>query len=252
MLLALIQHPGWKSLDLSSIRLVMAGGGNCPRVVYEAFWEKGVEFKEGYGLTEAGPNTFWLPKEESAEKLGSVGRPLFHVEAKLLDDKGQKVRPNEIGHLYVRGPHVFGGYWNQPKETKKVLQEGWLYTGDLAKVDQDGCYFIVGRSKDMIKSGGENIYPAEIEDLILKNNAIAEAAVIPVPDEKWGEVGRAIIVLKPGATLTEEGLITWMRDVMAHYKVPKSVLFVDELPKTGANKIDKKVLVEKYAGSKLG
>ncbi len=244
MLLAIIQHPRWQTIDLSSVRLGMAGGGNCPTVVYEAFLEKGIEFKEGYGLTEAGPNTFWLPKEEVKRKIGSVGRPLFHIDVKLLDADGEKVHPNEIGHLYIRGPHVFGGYWNQPEETERVLQDGWLHTGDLAKVDEDGCYYIVGRSKDMIKSGGENIYPAEIEDMIHSHEDIAEAAVIPVPHEKWGEVGKAFVVLKSERTLTEEELITWLRAKMAHYKVPKSVLFVDSLPKTGANKVDKKVLIK--------
>ena len=246
MLLAIIQHPRWDSVDLTNVRLVMAGGGNCPSVVYEAFWEKGVEFKEGYGLTEAGPNTFWLPKEMAMEKIGSVGRPLFHIDVKLMDDHNREVGINQVGHLYVRGPHVFGGYWNQPEATQEVFKEGWLYTGDLAKVDEDGCYYIVGRSKDMIKSGGENIYPAEVEDVLHGHEHIAEAAIIPVPDEKWGEVGRAIVMLKPNTTLTESELIEWLRYRMAHFKVPKSVVFVNALPKTGADKVDKIALSEKF------
>jgi fatty-acyl-CoA synthase len=248
MLLMMIQHPRWESVDLSKVRLVMAGGGNCPSVVYEAFQEKGIEFKEGYGLTEAGPNTFWLPEELARGKMGSVGRPLFHVDVKIVDDDDQPIGIDQVGHLKVRGPHVFGGYWNQPEATADVLVNGWLHTGDLAKMDKDGCYYIVGRSKDMIKSGGENIYPAEVEDVIHGHGAVSEAAVIPVPDPKWGEVGRAIIVLKTDSNVTEDELIQWMRQRLAHFKVPKSVVFLDELPKTAASKVDKKLLIEQYGG----
>jgi fatty-acyl-CoA synthase len=224
----------------------MAGGGACPSVVYEAFWEKGVEFKGGYGLTEAGPNTFWLPTEYTKTKVGSVGRPLFHVDVKLVNELGEEVGPDEIGHLLIRGPHVFGGYWNQPEITAETIVDGWLHTGDLARRDKDGDYYIVGRLKDMIKSGGENIYPVEVEDVLHRHPAIAEAALIPVPHPKWGEVGRAIVVLKPGASLGGDKLQNWLRERIAHYKVPKSVLFVDTLPKTAANKVDKQDLVKDY------
>ena len=247
MFLMMIEHPRWESLDLSNVRLVMAGGGACPTVVYEAFWEKGVEFKCGYGLTEAGPNTFWLPAEEVKSKIGSVGRPLFHIDVKLVNEAGEEVGLDELGHLLTRGPHVFGGYWNRPDATAETIVDGWLHTGDLARRDEAGDYYIVGRLKDMIRSGGENIYPAEVEDLMHSHSDIAEAALIRVPDLKWGEVGRAVIVLKPGAGLTEADLIDWLRERMAHYKVPKSVVFVDTFPKTAANKVDKQKLIERYA-----
>lgn len=246
MFLMMIRHPRWESLDLSNVHLVMSGGGACPTVVYEAFWGKGVEFKAGYGLTEAGPNTFWLPTEYMKSKIGSVGRPLFHIDVKLADEAGEEIGPGEVGHLLIRGPHVFGGYWNQPEATAKTIVDGWLHTGDLARRDEEGCYYIVDRLKDMIKSGGENIYPAEIEDLMHSHPAIAEAALIPVPDPKWGVVGKAIVVLKPDISLTEADLIAWLREQMAHYKVPKSVVFVDTLPKTATNKVDKKLLIEQY------
>jgi fatty-acyl-CoA synthase len=249
MFLMMIQHPRWESLDLSDVRLVMSGGGTCPTVVYKAFWEKGVEFKAGYGLTEAGPNTFWLPAELAKVKIGAVGRPLFHIDVKLVDEKGDELQTGEVGHLLIRGPHVFGGYWNQPEETAQALVDGWLHTGDLARKDEDGDYTIVGRSKDMIKSGGENIYPSEVEDVMHSHPAISEAALIPVPDPKWGEVGRAIVSLKPGKALQEEEFIQWLRDQMAHYKVPKSILFIESLPKTAANKPDKKKLMEEYGGA---
>jgi fatty-acyl-CoA synthase len=248
MFLMMIQHPRWEALDLSGVRLVMSGGGTCPTVVYEAFWEKGVEFKAGYGLTEAGPNTFWLPAELSKTKIGSVGRPLFHVDVKLVDEKGEEIQTGDVGQLLIRGPHVFGGYWNNPEETDQVLVDGWLHTGDLAQKDEDGDYTIVGRLKDMIKSGGENIYPSEVEDVMHSHPSIAEAALIPVPDPKWGEVGRAIVSIKPGQSLQEEEFILWLRDQMAHYKVPKSIIFINTLPKTAANKPDKKKLIEDYGG----
>jgi fatty-acyl-CoA synthase len=246
MFLMMIQHPRWESLDLSNVHLVMAGGGTCPTVVFEAFWEKGVEFKTGYGLTEAGPNTFWLPTEYMKSKIGSVGRPMFHIDVQLVDEAGEEVGPNEAGHLLIRGPHVFGCYLDQPEATAETIVDGWLHTGDLARRDEDGDYYIVGRLKDMIKSGGENIYPAEVEDVMHSHPDIAEAALIPVPDPKWGEVGRAIIVLKPGASLTQADLFDWLREHMAPYKAPKSVVFVDTLPKTAANKVDKHQLIEQY------
>lgn len=246
MFLTMIEHPRWESLDLSNVRLVMAGGGICPSVVHEAFRDKGVEFKIGYGLTEAGPNTFWLPAEYATRKTGSVGRPLFHVDVKLVNESGVEVGPNEVGHLLIRGPHVFGGYWNKPEATAETILDGWLHTGDLARRDEDGDYTIVGRLKEMIKSGGENIYPSEIEDMMHSHPCVAEAALIPVPDPKWGEVGRAIVVLKPGSELTPTDLTAWLREQMAGFKAPKSVVFVDSLPKTGANKVDKQLLSEQY------
>jgi fatty-acyl-CoA synthase len=246
LFLMMIQHPRWESLDLSNVRLVMAGGGACPAVVCEAFWSKGVEFKSGYGLTEAGPNTFWLPTEHTKSKRGSVGRPLFHIDVKLVDESGDEVGPDEPGHLLIRGPHVFGGYWNQPEATAETIVDGWLHTGDLARRDPDGDHYIVGRLKDMIKSGGENIYPAEVEDVMHSHPSISEAALIPVPHPKWGEVGQAIIVPKLGASLTEADLRDWLRERMAHFKVPKSVVFVDALPKTAANKVNRQRLIEQY------
>lgn len=246
MFLMMIQHPRWASLDLSNVRLVMAGGGACPTTVYEAFWEKGVEFKSGYGLTEAGPNTFWLPTEYMKSKIGAVGRPLFHIDVKLVNEAGAQVGPGQVGHLLIRGPHVFGGYWNRPQATAETIVDGWLHTGDLARRDEDGDFYIAGRLKDMIKSGGENIYPAEVEDVMHSHLAVAEAALIPVPDPKWGEVGRAVVVINGDASLTETELIGWLREQIAHYKVPKSVVFVDDLPKTAANKVDKRLLIEQY------
>ena len=148
--------------------------------------------------------------------------------------------------MIIRGPHVTPGYWNNPEATAKAIVDGWLHTGDLAKRDAEGYYTIVGRLKDMIISGGENIYPAEVESVMHAHPAVAEAALIGVPDAKWGEVGRAIVVVEPGKTLSAEQLLAFLRERLAGYKAPKSIVFVAELPKTGPGKIDKKLLTEQY------
>ncbi|RME10045.1 MAG: long-chain fatty acid--CoA ligase, partial [Ardenticatenia bacterium] len=224
----------------------ISGGAPCPRPVFERFFEKGVAFKTGYGLTEAGPNNFWLPPEDVQRKVGAVGFPLMHVETRIVADDGRDCEAGEVGELLIRGPHVIPGYWNRPDATASTIVDGWLHTGDLAHCDEEGYTYIVGRKKDVIISGGENIYPAEVESVMLGHPAVSEAALIPVPDPKWGEVGRAVVVCRAGQSLTAEALLAWLRERLAGYKVPKSVVFVDELPKTGAGKVDKQALVRQF------
>ena len=236
----------WETADFSRMKLVISGGAPCPLPVFEKFWEKGVDFKTGYGLTEAGPNTFWLPAEDVRRKPGAVGFPLFHVDVRVARADGTTCDPNEAGELLIRGEHVTPGYWNNPEATAKAIVDGWLHTGDLAICDDEGYYTIVGRLKDMIISGGENIYPSEVESVMHAHPAVAEAALIGIPDEKWGEVGCAVVACKRGQSLDGDDLLAFMRERLAKYKVPKSVVFVDMLPKTGPGKIDKKVLVERY------
>lgn len=247
MFIMMQQHPRWETADLSKLKICGSGGASCPMPVIEKFWERGITLFTGYGLTEAGPNTFWLPPEDRRRKPGSVGKPLMHVDVKIVDDKGNECGPDQSGELLVRGPHVCAGYWNKPEETARAITpEGWLHTGDLAVHDAEGYYAIVGRLKDMIKSGGENIYPAEIESVLHAHPGVAEAALIGVPDPKWGEVGRALVVCKPGASLTAEDILAFCQERLARFKIPKSVVFVAELPKTAAGKIDKRLLAEKF------
>ncbi len=246
MFLALQAHPRWAEADFSKLKLVISGGAPCPLPVFEKFWARGVDFKTGYGLTEAGPNTFWLPREDVRRKPGSVGVPLFHIDTKIVNNEGEECGADQVGELLVRGPHVCGGYWNKPEETAKAFRDGWLHTGDLARRDEEGYYYIVGRSKDMLITGGENIYPAEVENVLHAHPALLEAALIGVPDAKWGEVGRAVVVLKQNTRATEDELLEFCRTRLARYKIPKSVVFVDALPKTGAGKVDKKLLTERY------
>ena len=247
MFIVMQQHSRWPQADFSRLKLVISGGAPCPMPVFERFWEKGVDFKTGYGLTEAGPNTFWLPAADVRRKPGAVGFPLIHIDVRVIRADGTECDPGEPGELIIRGPHVTPGYWNNPDATAAAIRDGWLHTGDLATCDAEGYYTIVGRLKDMIISGGENVYPAEVESVMYRHPAIKEAALIGVPDAKWGEVGRAVVVTEPGRDLTEAELIDFLRDHLARYKVPKSVVFVDALPKTGAGKIDKKVLAQQFA-----
>ncbi len=246
MFIVMQQHPRWAEADFSRMKLVISGGAPCPLPVFERFWEKGVDFKTGYGLTEAGPNTFWLPEEDVRRKPGAVGFPLFHLDVQVVRPDGAECEPDEPGELVIRGPHVTPGYWNNPEATAAAIRDGWLHTGDLATRDAEGYYKIVGRLKDMIISGGENIYPAEVESVMHAHPAVAEAALIGVPHEKWGEVGRAIVVVEAGQALEEDELIAFLRERLARYKVPKSAVFVEALPQTGAGKIDKKALAEAY------
>ncbi len=246
MFVVMQAHERWEAADFSRLKLIISGGAPCPLPVFERFWAKGVDFKTGYGLTEAGPNTFWLPQEDVRRKPGAVGFPLFHIDVKIVRLDGLPCAAGEAGELLIRGGHVTPGYWNNPEATAKTIVDGWLHTGDLATCDDEGYYTIVGRLKDMIISGGENIYPAEVESVMHAHPAVADAALIGVPDAKWGEVGRAIVVVKPGHTLNPNDLIAFMMSRVARYKVPKSVIFVTELPKTGPGKIDKRQLVELF------
>jgi fatty-acyl-CoA synthase len=250
MHIMLQQHPRWAEADLSRLKICGSGGAACPLPVVERYWERGVKLFTGYGLTEAGPNTFWLPPADRLRKAGAVGFPMLFVDLQIVDDQGHECGADELGELLVRGPHVCGGYWNRPAETAQVFApDGWLHTGDLARRDAEGYYYIVGRTKEMIKSGGENIYPAEVESVLHAHPAVAEAALIGVPDPKWGEVGRALVVVKPGATLAADELLAFCQTRLARFKIPQSVVFVDQLPKTAANKIDKKLLGERYGGA---
>ncbi len=248
-------HPAWEHADFSHLKYVINGGAPCPLPVFEKWWAKGVIFKTGYGLTEAGPNTFWLPDADIKRKPGSVGFPLFHVDVKIVDPvREEAVGPDEVGELLIRGPHVCAGYWNDPAASAAAIRPlrsepdgpAWLHTGDLARCDAEGYYYIVGRSKDMIISGGENVYPAEVESAICSHPAVEAACVIGVADDKWGEVGRAIVVLRPGQELSYNTLQMHLAERLARYKVPKSLVVVPALPVTAAGKVDKQLLAQQY------
>jgi fatty-acyl-CoA synthase len=209
------------------------------------YLKKGIVISQLFGQTEASTITFLSP-EKAASKIGSVGLPVFHGEVKIVDKEGKEVKPGEVGEIIIKGPTLMSGYWNRPDLTAETIREGWLYTGDLARKDEEGYIYIVDRERDMYISGGENVYPAEIEKVLFAHSKILDAAAVGVPDAKWGEVGKAFIVLKPGETMTEEEALQFLKGKVGKYKIPKYVEFVEELPKTASGKIQKFLLKDRH------
>jgi fatty-acyl-CoA synthase len=238
-------HPRWAGADFSGLELVISGGAPCPLPVMEKFWDRGVDFKMGYGLTEASGNNFWLPPEWVRKKAGSVGYPIFHVDMKIIRDDGSECADEESGELLIRGPHIVAGYWNNPEATAQTIREGWLHTGDIARRDEDGCYTILGRSKEMFISGGENVYPTEIESVLSAHPQVLEATVVGVPHETWGEVGKAFVVVSDA--YDEDDLRAFLAERLARYKLPRSIVVLDALPLTAIGKLDKKLLASEDA-----
>jgi fatty-acyl-CoA synthase len=234
--LFLAQEPGFADADLSSLRLAVVGGAPMPEALIAEWQARGVEIVQGYGLTEAAPNVLCLPPEDAMRKMGSAGKPYPFVEVKLSDED----------ELMVRGPNVFPGYWRNPEATAEVFRDGWLLTGDIAEADEDGCYRIKGRVKDMYISGGENVYPAEVESVLHEHPRVADVAVVGTADERWGEVGVAFVVA--AAPVAEDELIAHCRERLAGFKVPKRVRFVDALPMSAMNKVLKDELRALEAG----
>jgi len=246
----MLQAPNYKTANLSSLRFCTCGGAPLPVPVIQQYMrDKGIRFKQGFGMTEFGPGLFALAPEDAERKAGSIGRPNFFVDVRVVDENNQPLGPNQVGELVLKGPSRCSGYWNNPEATRAMLDdEGWFHTGDMVRYDEEWYFYIVDRKKDMFISGGENVYPVEIESVLYKHPAVHMCAVIGVPDEKWGEVGKACVVLKPGMTATEEELIAFMQQHLARYKVPKSVVFLDSLPMSGMGKILKRELRDKFSG----
>ncbi|WP_051198451.1 acyl-CoA synthetase [Gordonia shandongensis] len=250
--------PGIESTDMSSLRNGLSGGAPCPVVLIESLVRRGVRFAEGFGLTETAPIACVLDIEDTVTHAGSVGKPVLHEELAVVDDAGREVPRGEIGELVIRGPNVFVGYWNRPDATAEALRDGWFHTGDLATCDPQGYFRIVDRKKDMIVSGGENVYASEVEQVMHRHPAVAEVAVIGVPDERWGESVTAVVARRDptgstaaesttaGSTTAEE-LIAWTRERIAHFKSPRTVHFVDALPRTATGKVLKRDLRERWA-----
>lgn len=237
--------PNWATADLSSLRFCTSGGSALPVSLVEQFQrEKGVQFKQGFGMSEFGPGVFALAPEDAIRKAGSIGRPNFYVDARIVDGDNQPVMPGVVGELVLRGPSLSSGYYNDPEATAAAVDaDGWFHTGDMAVMDEARYFRIVDRKKDMFISGGENIYPSEIEQIIYRHPAVEMCAVVGVPDTQWGEVGKAFVVVRGGETVSEDELLAHMHHFLAGFKVPKSVEFRDSLPVSAAGKILKRVLV---------
>jgi fatty-acyl-CoA synthase len=244
--------PYFAEVDFSRVRFFISGGATCPTPLMEAWRrQKSVVFRQGYGLTEVGVNCFSMTDEESVTKAGSVGKPIFHSAMRLIDSTGRDVPAGETGELLIAGPHVCTGYWRNPQATAEALHDGpnapWFHTGDMARCDADGFYTIVGRYKDMIISGGENIYAAEVEAVFRDHPAVLDAALIGLPDEKWGEVGLMIVALKPRQAAAQEELLAFCRERLAKYKIPKRVEFTEALPYSPYGKVLKAELRKQFS-----
>ncbi|WIG58421.1 MAG: Long-chain-fatty-acid--CoA ligase [Ktedonobacterales bacterium] len=243
---SLMEHPTFATTDFSSVRFCVTGGSSCPLPLIERYAARGLVFRQGYGLTEVGVNCFSLAPEDAVRKAGSVGRPVFHSWARIVDDAGRDVAPGAVGELALAGPHVCSGYWRRPEATAEVFRDGWWHTGDLVTRDDEGYYAIVGRKKDMYISGGENVYPAEVEGLLATHPGIAEAAIIAQPDAKWGEVGVAVVVPRVPGSLGAEDVLAFCDGKLARYKLPRRVVFSDALPRNAMGKVIKADLRARY------
>jgi fatty-acyl-CoA synthase len=249
MLYEILNLPNLGDYDTSNLRMIMCGG----QAVTAATTERAqaafphTDFIQVYGLTEGGGTVTFIPPKYARSKPGSAGKPSVHAEVKLVDDTGNEVPPETDGEILVRAPSVTAGYWDAPELTETLLADGWLHTGDMGRFDEDGFLYISGRKRDMIISGGMNIFPVEIEDILLRHPAVAGVAVIGLPHEKWGETVCAVIEPKPGATVDEAEVIAYCTEHLASYKKPKSVRVVDEIPRTASGKPQKFILRERFA-----
>jgi acyl-CoA synthetase (AMP-forming)/AMP-acid ligase II len=255
-LVAMLNVPDLDKYDISSMKLLWYGGSPMPLEVLKKGMEVfGPIFAQGYGQSETGPAVSHLSKEDhnvldrpekEQRKLASAGRPDIGVQVRIVDDEGNDVEPGEVGEIIARSKHIMVEYWHKPEETRETLIDGWVHTGDMGYYDDEGYIYIADRKKDMIISGGENVYPREVEEILYQHPAVLEAAVIGIPDPYWVERVHAVVEIRKGVSTTAEELIAFCKKRIAGYKVPKDIEFVDSLPKNPAGKILKKELREKY------
>jgi fatty-acyl-CoA synthase len=244
----MMQHPDFETTDLSRLQVAGVGGAPCALAIMERWAERGIEVAQGFGMTETSPGAIFLDPADAMRKIGSTGKELMHTEARIVNDDGKDCGPNEVGELWVRGPHITPGYWNRPDATADAFVDDWLRTGDAAKRDDEGYYYIVDRWKDMYISGGENVYPAEVENVIYQLPGIVEAAIVGVPDPKWGESGVAVVVLEADSDLDQATLIQHCVERLAKFKVPARMHVMDVLPRNATGKVLKRELRVMLAG----
>jgi len=248
MFLFMAQQPKFTDTDLSSLRSLVVGAAPVPKSLLEIYGSRGVNLDQGYGLTETSPLVSFLKSQYTAEKLGSAGKPGLFGEIRVADAEGRTLEAGAVGEILYRGPNVMKGYWNRPEATAEAIdQDGWFHTGDAGYLDEDGFLFISDRVKDMVISGGENVYPAEVEGVLYEHPAVAEVAVIGLPDEKWGEAVTAVVALNEGAELTLEELRDFADGQLARYKLPLRLHIVDALPRNPAGKVLKFELRDQLA-----
>ncbi len=240
----LAEYEGWESADLSKVESWACGGSAMPVTLLERYAERGIHIRQGMGLTETSPTLFLTDEEHALSKAGSVGKPVLHTSIRIVDEEGNDLPLGEIGELWAKGPNVTPGYWERPEANAESFTDGWLHTGDAARIDEDGYVYIVDRWKDMYISGGENVYPAEVEQLLFRHENVLDVAVIGVPDERWGESGLAVVVPRDPSAFDPADIIHFCDDKLARYKIPKRAVAVDELPRNAAGKILKRQLRE--------
>ncbi|NBC18481.1 MAG: AMP-binding protein [Bacteroidetes bacterium] len=245
MLKMMSDDPAFDEVSLETVRYAIVGGEAMPEPLIRTWQQKGVPIRQGFGMTEVGVNCFSLPERDAMRKIGSIGFPNFYIDTRVVDDDGQDVPQGETGELLMCGPVVTPGYWRDPEATAAAIDNGWFHTGDLVRVDDEGYFYVVGRKKEMYISGGENVYPAEVEAILYTLDGVAEAAVVGVPDPQWGETGLAYLACAPDASLTADDVQAHCRAHLAAFKVPRHVRFLDELPKGHSGKILKKALAER-------
>jgi fatty-acyl-CoA synthase len=233
-------------IDVSSVRRVVGGGERTPPSLFEELAKRNLHLQQGFGQTENSAMML-LPKEDIQRKIGSIGKPGFFTDIWISDGNGKRLPPGEFGEICAKGPTVMSGYWGKPEETASTIVKGVLHTGDLGYVDEEGYFYIVDRAKDMYRSGGENVYPAEVEKALMTHPLISMAAIIGVPDNKWGETGKAFIVTTHNETITEREIIEFLKDKVAKYKYPTKFKFMKELPLTGTMKVKKSELKALYS-----
>jgi fatty-acyl-CoA synthase len=239
MLDAMSREPGFRTRDLSALRTIGAAGAPLPLPTLRTWLDRGVTMQQCYGMTEAAPGCTVLDSADAERKVGSAGKPVFFTDLRVVRPDGTQADVDEVGEVVVSGPNVMAGYWQEPERTAEVLVDGWYSTGDAGSLDDEGFLYIRDRFKDMIISGGENVYPGEIESALLELPGITEAAVIGVPDERWGEVGLAVLVADAGTDRDPDAVRAALRERLAGFKVPRQIRFVDELPKTATGKVRK-------------
>jgi fatty-acyl-CoA synthase len=250
MFLFMSQLPGFGDRDLSSVRSFICGGAPVPEPLIRLYQDRGIPFVQGYGLTETAPFATLLPKQDSLRKVGSAGLAPMFTEVRVVDDRMDDVKTGEIGEVVIKGPNVMKGYWNRPDATAQAITHGgWFHSGDLGVLDEDGYLYLKDRMKDMIISGGENIYPAELESVLIDHPAVADVAVIGMPDEKWGEAVVAVVVKTEGVELSPQDVIDFANGRLARYKLPRQVVFTDLLPRNPAGKVLKRELREQFGSS---
>jgi len=237
----LYDDPQFATVDLSHVRWFISGGAPLPAFLIDAYQQRGVTLKQGYGLTEVGVNCFTMTIEDARARPGSIGRPMMFTDVRLVDDAGHDA---DIGEIWLRGPHVSTGYWNNPQTTAEAYVDGWFHTGDIARRDTEGYFFIAGRRKEMFISGGVNVYPAEVEAELLQHPNVSDAAVIAVTDEKWGEVGVAFVVANDAS---DAELTVFLATRLSRLKIPRRFIFVDALPRTPYGKVLKEELRKQLA-----